>query len=173
MIYTTGDSMESKEFIKRRNKDNKYISLSFRGIELSENIDYDNINNILNKKLNKLIDSNDLYHIVLCIRNIFKDFNEIFLEIRYDNKLEHSVIKYQREEIKSYESKSKLAKDKYFSFKYTSDNNFNISILDDQNKKLEYYFCKELMELINRKIDYLSKLNSIKYPDNEKVLVKK
>lgn len=54
MIYTTGDSMESKEFIKRINKDNKYISLSFRGIELSENIDYDNINNILNKKIKQI-----------------------------------------------------------------------------------------------------------------------
>ena len=76
-----------KLIVKTIEQPNKKLSFKFVGIEKSSNIDYEELNRILEKYFNYNTKTDDIYQIISWIRTILKDFNEeyLILEIANEN----------------------------------------------------------------------------------------
>lgn len=131
--------------------DDKKICFVFFGNEKRENIDYEKLNQIIEQYFENLNYYDDTIRIISCIRTIFKDFDESYLEVSLSEEEKEISILYI---------------DKLL-FKYEESNKKGANIRYMIGRKIDYYdngieqFNHGIIDSSLNKIKYLKQLESI------------
>lgn len=158
--------MEKKYIDKQYVQKYSLIKFTLYGEEVCEDINYDELDRLLDSAFNNMTNYEDMAKNVSWIRTIFKDLKEISLTIEANcinnNIRKNLLIHYRNKQLISFEYEqsikhTKVSCDK-FSAKYNSDTGINFNIPAFETIE-EYESSKNL---VNSMIDQLEELENVK-----------
>lgn len=162
--------LNKKTFAKLVTRGNDKFYFKFIGLPQNDSIDYDKLNNTINNCFNNSIETNDIKEKISWIRTIFKDFEEIYLEINlhYQTTCKEKII-YKNKNLNNYQKSI----DDQININYNLETNPNL-FLDIANVKLNnYHSYKIKSEITNSIMEHLYSLveiNKIELTTDEKAL---
>ena len=136
--------------------DDKKICFVFFGNEKRENIDYEKLNQIIEQYFKNLNYYDDTIRIISCIRTIFKDFDESYLEVSLSEEEKEISILYIDKLLFKYEESNKKGANIRYMIGRTIDyydngiEQFNHGIIDSSLNKIKY--LKQLESIDGLKI---------------------
>ena len=136
--------------------DDKKICFVFFGNEKRENIDYEKLNQIIEQYFENLNYYDDTIRIISCIRTIFKDFDESYLEVSLSEEEKEISILYIDKLLFKYEESNKKGANIRYMIGRTIDyydngiEQFNHGIIDSSLNKIKY--LKQLESIDGLKI---------------------
>lgn len=167
---------EKFKYNKVINKNNCVLNISYIG-DIKNKIDVGTITNKANSLLENIDISKDLSHVIIWIRNTFKNIDERKLLVDYKNTTQDFIIEYEDKVIKKYASaeivKEKDGKKAILKSKFNRDQDLSFSISDLDNLIQNDHFIENNIGIISKELHKISKLKNCSNIDlsyNEKLI---
>ena len=148
---------KKKIIVKTIEQPNKKLSFRFIGTENNSNIDYEELNRILEKYFNYNTKTDDIYQIISWIRTILKDFDEEYLILEIANETTEEKVIYVNKVLTKYIKKDK----EHISLNYDINKDQNLSISLPSININHYSSYKQKEEEISKNLNQLYKLTNI------------
>lgn len=148
--------LENKIFKRKICLDNYVMQFVYEGKEKKDNINYDNIDKLLNNVFDNR-KGKSIIDIVLKVRTILKDFDEEFLRVDiYDNIFDSNYAIYKNRILEDYGNS--LSNNK-INITYNKKRGFLYNI--NYEKMLEKRFNQEEIKLLDEELDTIDYLNNV------------